>query len=465
METKLLTYKSIYDFIDFEDGFEIKDTKRNGNVIIRLNEWKTGFNISRLDENPTETSLIEVHKIILTSVKFLQNTYDEYYKNQISETNKKEKSWAINGSIRKWQSVKTGKALAKRISKRIRALWIKANQEALALQRRIFSLVGPKNYEIRKFELIRPEFYKKHKLWINDLNTYPAAGLWFVIRDRKIESKDWMKLYLQREPIDWEGRVQIYNSILIKPYKNLTKTLQKIRNVRALSTFIYYGINYQLLRPYENNTEFTLLTRCMDKRNAIMHKDVLLKSDLSQFKRAIKLVARTTHQKVDFRRIKSTVENCLSYILDCDEPHNGEIVGLAEKSIRWHRTTAERKLKEEFKDKERKLVVPPIPLPQDNRIKFLATGQDLMNESIEMNHCVRSYIKYASSGDCYLFSVAKDGERATVEVDKNGFVKQSRGPSNLDNKASKWAYKELNRWGEKIREKLGIIEQEDEGPF
>jgi hypothetical protein len=60
-------------------------------------------------------------------------------------------------------------------------------------------------------------------------------------------------------------------------------------------------------------------------------------------------------------------------------------------------------------------VQPPIPLPDDPRITFLSTCQQMYNEGAEMNHCVGwGHVENAIRGHAYYFHFEDADGRATV---------------------------------------------------
>lgn len=115
-------------------------------------------------------------------------------------------------------------------------------------------------------------------------------------------------------------------------------------------------------------------------------------------------------------------------------------MGLANKAIRWHRECWREQPEEATRhlSDDTLTAVPPIPLPQVEGIRFLATVGDLDNESNTLQHCIRHYAKRAGDGECYLFHVEHEGEQASVEVSPSGFVAQSQGPRNSQNRATEW---------------------------
>lgn len=94
------------------------------------------------------------------------------------------------------------------------------------------------------------------------------------------------------------------------------------------------------------------------------------------------------------------------------------------------------------------LAQPPIPLPEQKNIRFLATAKDLKEEGNSMSHCVAGYRHRAKDGKCYLFHVDYRKESATVEVNSAGEVVQAYGPYNERNRACTWGETILSAWGQ-----------------
>lgn len=91
---------------------------------------------------------------------------------------------------------------------------------------------------------------------------------------------------------------------------------------------------------------------------------------------------------------------------------------------------------------------PPIPLPMIRGVRFLETMGDLVDEGRRMNHCVATRRGAAAAGECFVFAIDDGvGGFATVQVDAQGRVVESRGPKNRDNSTSSWARRALSRWG------------------
>jgi hypothetical protein len=100
------------------------------------------------------------------------------------------------------------------------------------------------------------------------------------------------------------------------------------------------------------------------------------------------------------------------------------------------------------------LPLPPIPLPVDPRVRFLATVDDVHAEATLMQHCVLTHLPRAMLGRVWLFHVEDDGQHATVEVDDCGRVVECNGPRNRHHDAVDVARELLHRWAAPLRSGL-----------
>lgn len=67
-----------------------------------------------------------------------------------------------------------------------------------------------------------------------------------------------------------------------------------------------------------------------------------------------------------------------------------------------------------------------------------------------MRHCVASYIEQAVSGQCYLFHIDYNGEKATAEIDRFGSIKQIKGVENKHNIACDYGMLALKDWSKNL---------------
>ena len=155
---------------------------------------------------------------------------------------------------------------------------------------------------------------------------------------------------------------------------------------------------------------------------------------------ALPIVSPTTNYKM--------IVHLVNYLSDYNEVHRGNLVGLARKSIDYHRNIVLATCKHPPETKVKK---PPIEPPK--KVKFLETVGDIQQESVDMGHCIGGYASGAVEGRHYLFHIEYKGELASAQVSFLGKVLQCRGPKNQQNQAVRWAENYLNTWGRKLRDK------------
>jgi len=88
----------------------------------------------------------------------------------------------------------------------------------------------------------------------------------------------------------------------------------------------------------------------------------------------------------------------------------------------------------------------PLPAKLAEDVTFLETVEDVCEEGARMINCVASY---ARGGEGSLLSIPcpRCGEEATVEVGRDGHIRQAAGPRNRTNAAARWGRRALERWG------------------
>jgi hypothetical protein len=181
------------------------------------------------------------------------------------------------------------------------------------------------------------------------------------------------------------------------------------------------------------------------------HGRIFQHARAEQIKEAMWRVASHLRQPLEARKA-AHVRQLMQFLADCPEAHGGNVVGLAERAIRWHRKqqhqqTAAMRL---YYGGQTAVTAPPIDLPVAPGVSFLATVAAICTEAEQMQHCVASYIELAVRGNCYLFHVRHKGEEATVEVGCEGRVRQAQGPRNQRNAAAVWGKRVLGRWAARL---------------
>lgn len=344
--------------------------------------------------------------------------------------------------IKTWAKTQCRKAIAKRIKEQVERLRRNVPDEVLRVQRNAFAAT----LECQK-ELMTKEFYDQlDEYTIRDLGRYRAAA---IIASKLTEEHLYEGLKNWRECLSYNGET----------YHALNVTLDNFPGgiPHGLPTKLR---SIKLVRPITDRIELIALCTFIEKENdrhALPHRHIFLHARRDEILRA---VDHYKGSKVG-RRGSRELMHFLSDMMDYPHPHNGRILGLAKKSRVWHRqTNRDDILTRHELSLEDPVQIPPIDLPQDEGVKFLATVGDIITEGEEMGHCVGSYAPRAKDGYCYIFHVSKNGDDATVEVSVfNNSVSQVRGPHNSNNGACRHAEKVLAKWA------LGLPKVENANQF
>jgi hypothetical protein len=240
------------------------------------------------------------------------------------------------------------------------------------------------------------------------------------------------------------------------PYRSLDRTLMNQPGGVPPRLTAYLSLIH-LERPVLSRAKFVVLTahersrfeRELPRRNERAFRN----TSEDRIARATRLVAGHTRNPLSTRRARD-LESMVDFLMDYPEDHKGHIVGLAGKSIEWHRRGREQDAEKILNKlgRDRPTEASPLAVPQDPNVQFLSTVREVCEEGARMSNCVASYAERAARGSAYLFHVSRDGEEATVEVDRAGRVVQAAGPGNRANAASRWGRRELGRWGKAFPE-------------
>jgi len=112
------------------------------------------------------------------------------------------------------------------------------------------------------------------------------------------------------------------------------------------------------------------------------------------------------------------------------------------------------RIAEEINRKERASIIarygedlPPSPLKGTKDIKHICTVEGLLDEGVEMKHCVGGYVDRVMDGDVFIYSVHAP-ERATMEVHRllDGKFRIEQVKLYRNGKVSKETWKFLHRW-------------------
>ncbi|MCX7736127.1 MAG: PcfJ domain-containing protein [Candidatus Kapabacteria bacterium] len=376
------------------------------------------------------------------------------------------------------------------------------DKEVLAVHKMNFHSTGFKKYEdLPDFPDVKliflPKFYD-YKFLVEDAKKYRAANIAF-------NNIDYLLYYKNDLATDLTSAHNFFNSILLKEIerKNLGNSTNKIKKIEKnqlqdnlFSNFDFQNI-YEINKVFEeaqnwmnlfsyNGKTYRALNKtlmnlppqipegivCMLQRLHIhkplterlefllyflsdlpYHQRIYRNSNSEQIKAAYKIYCNHKDQKVTYSTTK--LYDFLLFLDDYREDYHGNIIDLTKRAIKWHEEYYNRDL-EHFSDYsyidylDRETAKPPIPLPKNENLKFLATAEEIFEEGNVMRHCVATYIEQAVSGQCYLFHIDYNGEKATAEIDRFGFIKQIKGVENKHNSACDYGMLALKEWSKKL---------------
>jgi len=241
-------------------------------------------------------------------------------------------------------------------------------------------------------------------------------------------------------------------------YTSLHKTLSNMP--QGITYHYLFGLK-SIRLPEPATTRLKLFTYVylgrFFEQDIVRFEKVILKSSEDNIRKAIEYVWNymPTMETGDFRK-PNGIAHALNVIFDYPHPvGDWDMLGLAKRSEEWHhQRNVERQLNsiDWDIDYEEMLTLetarPPIDLPKDKNIRFLATHGDVVIEGDVMHHCIASYATSALKGKCYLFHIEYGGEKASVEVKPQGYVGQAYGPKDVINRASIYGRKVLTKWAE-----------------
>ena len=393
--------------------------------------------------------------------------------------------------VRAWVHRQTGRAIGKRLHAFYKSCLRDVDPTVLALQRNVFAATFSSPDFMFREELYREEYLLK------DLIQYRAAAVAMTNLERfrdlrrskeRLNARNKLLCSVERESLETlADALDVKLSIHVLPkernrrdplgidealgmmenwrglfsptgesYRSLDRTLMNLPGGVPASLVPYLSLTY-LEQPVFSRSELVVLAlyekwqfvRDLPRRNdSVFHR-----ASEDRIARATRLVAEHTRNPLSSRRAND-LRFVVGFLMDYPEEHAGNIVGLAEKSIRWHRHQQEQETERilERLGRARLAEAPPIPVPREPDVRFLPSVEEVCREGMRMNNCVASYAGKAAGGHCYLFHVSHAGEEATIEVSRAGRVVQATGPGNTMNAASRWGKRVLNRWGKEFPE-------------
>jgi len=456
-----------YEIIETDDGFTVFPIeKRRAPVTAYLD--KNGFWTITHPYNSYNVPMYDLFSLSYIIVSTLYEDWESPIFNPLEEGEEKYKilnempedeynAYQIKAikyyKMRDWSIVQTKKSLAKRMKE----IWNKKNNEIVAedirlLHKKLFSVSSGKGYNSVLRKIL--ENKEKYEYLIKDLINYRAArALAANMSDSYFLENDWKDIFgvntgaMRKTAMNLPGVPYFYASRFCETGRALPEpALTRIR-------FMAYAEAVRI-----NDARWDGFSK------------VILRSTDEEIKTAIRMVWKYTNDvpKCGFKSTKY-IDRALQFIYDYNDPiGKWNMIGLAKRCIQYHDDLANHRRDEEAERLKRLGIkleqptkLPPAPLPEIEEIKFLGTYGDVVEEGRKMGHCIASYADQAIRGQSFLFHVDYEGEMASVEVTPYGQVRQSHGPYNQSNKASKYGQKVLAQWARKFKPNNVVIENAD----
>jgi hypothetical protein len=243
------------------------------------------------------------------------------------------------------------------------------------------------------------------------------------------------------------------------PYRSLNRTLMNLPG-GVPAQLLCRLAQLRLPRPLLSRTELLV---ALLAPHAAVNQRVFLFARPAHIKRALQLVSAHVHQPLSARGT-ADLAFLVRFLADYPEQHHGNLVGLAKKSIRWHRQAPEREVARlatrlgPVIALDTPVARPPMALPAHPGVRFLATVGEIVQEGALMQHCIVSYVPQALAGRCYLFHVEHKGQTASVMVDARGRVVQAHGPHNRPTPAAVWGRRVLGSWGRELSSSRPLVD-------
>lgn len=463
--------QSKYQFTEYPDGFTITAPQR---VPVRVTLCPTGFRVKvegliqlmlfpELDaegEPPLAASLPQYQRLVHAVTETVMSKW--------TSPRGGESRWPIE----KWAREKTRRALGGRIHEQWRRLTAKADPVIWSVQKAIFAAAPFSDVPL----LHAPGLYEDPYL-ASDIRSYRAAATVVSMADELCHFHDEQAARRNAAPAgatdadqeeeeyfgpspeyvvdqlvaDWQGLC----SPTCAPYGSLSRTLMQLPGGISLHALGAFPLVY-LVRPMTDRLELATLLLAARVEDELSDDDcpsrfrVFYHARRAEIREAMELVSTDVGEPLSHRRTND-IATFVRYLYDFPEDHRGGLRSLARKAVHWHRTVGQRRralaeLQRRIRE-ETLTQQPPIPLPEIDGVRFLASVADILDEGERMRHCIGYYAERAVAGECYLFHVDYRGESASVEVNKFGKVRQAHGPDNQPNRASRYGDLVLSRWG------------------
>jgi hypothetical protein len=320
---------------------------------------------------------------------------------------------------RAWAHQQTARAIARRLREQWLRLVASADPVVCSVQKAVFAATfgdAPLAYE--------PALYRDRYL-VRDILSYPAAAIavrnaWTLSRDlllarlhssgqapqlRRLARGRGLTLHVaaslpegpsaqaQRECLkDWKALF----SDTGYAYGSLNRTLMNLPG-RAPHRLVCNLRKSHLERPIDSRLGLLAVTTYAGIRadrgegpgRRADHGRLFGHARAAQIKEAMRRVGGHLRQPLDPRKA-SHVRQVVQFLADYPEPHAGNLVGLAERAIRWHRDQHAEHLAamRRHYGAEAATLAPPLPLPEAEGVHFLDTVGAFCKESEHRRHGV-----------------------------------------------------------------------------
>jgi hypothetical protein len=444
-----------YKVLEFSDGFRIDAPDRNS---VQVDLRSTEFRI-HCDGKWERNSLIEFHSMLDRIAWLVMRDW--------SPPLDAGKPWP---GIKRWAVGNTRRAIAGHLHKQWLRLLQMADPNVVAVQRAVFAAT------FGSAEITLSDQFYKNRYLVDDVIHYRAAAI--AARHIHILAREKQRSRILSSPLitqlkdfaaqqggratigvdfpDMSEELQLQHlsnwlNLFSQgdAYTSLRKTLMNLPG--GVSSGLLMNLaDLRLMRPVYKRLELIVLL--LWRQHSCINEKVFQFANADRIQVAIQMTGKSVGRRLRTRST-SDIAWFVQQLATYPETHHGNIVGLAEKAIRFQRAEAERRTQEIRRQfgAAAKVARPSIGLPEAAEIRFLGTPCEIYEEGVRMSHCVDSLIPSAMNGDTYLFHIEKYGSSATAQIDSNGEVIQANGPENQDNRACVWARRVLGQWGTQLR--------------
>jgi len=465
------------EFTDRENGFTI--TNKNGGASITLTFDDYGVSV------PTSShfSYSDYMNLYLRCCDTL--IYDKYRQPLKFEKAEKacrafyEKMYSKNpfyqydgyqyryvGKIKQWMVKKCGQAMNKGFVERWHRYMDKcANPLIRQAQKRLVNILGFRHdVDIRelmaifnKFPYFQKDFFKYNACaYLLCKDIVPLSRYQVLQQSKDLDFNNWMNDFYHCNQYNKNYRKTIMN---LPTRLGLNFYWQMIPSGTTDASIDF--VNKKMNRPLEKRSEVVFFFLGVQSRTYRSCTNVILQSKHAEIAKVAKFM-RGNGFEFSLNSL-TKINNLFAYLNDYPETYNGDLMGLARRSLDWHNNHNYYYSSSRQYSPETKLPTPPWGDLEDENIVYLSTVGDLQAESKKMHHCVSSYDSRCIQGHSFIYHVKKDKEKATIEVNPEGRIVQAQGPCNKPNNAAKWGKRRIQSLLKK--KEFDIIEPLTQIPF